>query len=352
MQGAELVCKRIDSFEVKAMRRRIITGVLAGIMMLLLIMDPETQLAGARDGITLCIATVIPSLFPFFVLTGLITSALVGVSSPVFRLFGRLCGMTPGTEPLLIIGLLGGYPAGAQAVRQSWRDGVLSDKEARRMMGFCNNPGPAFLFGICGPMFPAFWMVWILWGVVILSSVFTAAWLPSERNRPLSLRQNPVTTLPKALESGVKTAGIVCGWVVLFRILIAYLQKWVFAGLPPAWSCLLSGILELTNGCCALAAIPHTGLRFMLAALMLTCGGVCVGMQTASLTGRLGIGCYLRGKMIQTVFAITLALPVSVALECGFTPSLLPFCVPCAIFVLICAAKRKKRSGNSVAVGV
>ena len=71
----------------------------------------------------------------------------------------------------------------------------------------------------------------------------------------------------------MKTAGIVCGWVILFRILIAYLQKWAFAGLPPAWSCLLSGLLELTNGCCGLAVIPETGIRFMIAAVLLTCGG-------------------------------------------------------------------------------
>ena len=334
------------------MKRRTITGILAGILMLLLIIDPETQLMGAREGITLCIATVIPSLFPFFVLTGLMTSAFAGMRSTAFRCLGRLCGMTPGTDPLLIIGLLGGYPAGAQAVSQAWRDGLIDDREARRMIGFCNNPGPAFLFGICGPMFPSFWMVWALWGVIILSSVFTAAWLPSERCRPLTLRQKMVTTLPKALESGVKTAGIVCGWVILFRILIAYLQKWAFAGLTPAWSCLLSGLLELTNGCCGLAAIPETGIRFMIAAVLLTCGGVCVGMQTASLTGALGIGSYLRGKLIQAMFAAALALPVSAALETGFSPYVLPFCVPCIIFLLICGAKHKKRSGNSVPVGV
>lgn len=334
------------------MKRRIITGILAGGMMLLLIIDPKTQLAGARDGITLCIATVIPSLFPFFVLTGLMTSALAGTTSPIFRLLGKLCGMKPGTESLLLIGLLGGYPTGAQAVCQAWRDGALDNKEARRMMGFCNNPGPAFLFGICGPMFPDLWIVWVLWGVVILSAALTAAWLPSEQDRPLILRQKSATTLPKALESAVKTAGIVCGWVVLFRILIAYLQKWVIAGLPPAWSCLLSGLLELTNGCCGLAAIPQTGLRFLLAAVLLSCGGVCVGMQTASLTGPLGISSYLRGKMIQTAFATALALPVFAALEGGISPIVLPFCAPCVIFLLICGAKSKKRSGNSVAIGV
>ena len=150
----------------------------------------------------------------------------------------------------------------------------------------------------------------------------------------------------------MKTCGIVCGWIIVFRILIGYLQKWVYGGLPPAMRCFLSGILELTNGCCDLTVIRSNGLRFMLAAVMVTFGGVCVGMQTVSLTGRLGIGSYLRGKSVQTAFVVTLALPVFAALEYGFSLLIFPFCVPCFILTLICAAKSKKRSGNGAAVGV
>ena len=38
----------------------------AALGMLVLILDSKTALAGAREGIDLCIRTVIPSLFPFF----------------------------------------------------------------------------------------------------------------------------------------------------------------------------------------------------------------------------------------------------------------------------------------------
>ena len=38
----------------------------------LLLLHPEQAGAAVRDGLTLCAATVIPSLFPFFVLTALL----------------------------------------------------------------------------------------------------------------------------------------------------------------------------------------------------------------------------------------------------------------------------------------
>ena len=68
--------------------------------MLALILDGRTAIDGARQGIELCLRTVIPSLFPFFVLSILLTSSLLGSSLIVLRPLGRLFGMPEGAEPL------------------------------------------------------------------------------------------------------------------------------------------------------------------------------------------------------------------------------------------------------------
>ena len=49
--------------------------------MLALILDGRTAIDGARQGIELCLRTVIPSLFPFFVLSILLTSSLLGMAN-------------------------------------------------------------------------------------------------------------------------------------------------------------------------------------------------------------------------------------------------------------------------------
>ena len=76
-------------------------GLAAGIGMLILILDSKTALEGARAGLDLCIRTVIPSLFPFFVLSMVFTGALMGTSLRWLRPVGALCGMPGGAEPLL-----------------------------------------------------------------------------------------------------------------------------------------------------------------------------------------------------------------------------------------------------------
>ena len=282
--------------------------IVPGIGMLCLILDPHTALNSAAEAVDLCAKTVVTSLFPFFVLSSLLTSSLLGAQSKFLRPLGRLCKMQTGTESLLLIGFLGGYPTGAQAISQGWQDGVLDKHQAQRMLGFCCNAGPAFLFGICGQMFPSLWMPWLLWAVHILSAVLTARLLPSASHGIRLLPRKSDLSLPEALDRAIKNTGRVCGWVFLFRILIGFLKKWLFCSIPSGISVFLSGLLELTNGCLLLTGIDNIGLRFLLASVFLAFGGLCVVMQTVSVTGKLGLGHYLRGKLIQSAFSALICL--------------------------------------------
>ena len=101
----------------------------------------------------------------------------------------------------------------------------------------------------------------------------------------------------------------VCGWVILFRLLIGFLERWTI-GIPDVLSVLISGMLELTNGCMMLKNVGSVGLRFYICSLLLAFGGLCVTMQTVSVAGDLGIGHYLRGKLLQTMFSGLLSLAV------------------------------------------
>ena len=121
----------------KAQNRRIAIVCTAG--MLLLILDSKTALRGALDGIDLCISVLIPSLFPFFVLSIMLTGALSGQVIKCLQPVGAICKMPPGSESLLAIGFLGGYPVGAQSVSQLFQQGKLSTLQAMRLLGFCNN---------------------------------------------------------------------------------------------------------------------------------------------------------------------------------------------------------------------
>ena len=318
--------------------KQLFLGVGSALAMLVLILDGKTALAGAQQGVQLCLMTVVPSLFPFFFLTNLLTSSLSGVPSRVLRPLGKLFGVPEGTESLLLAGLLGGYPAGAQSVAQSYRAGRISRQEGERLLAFCNQPGPAFLFGMVGFLFPRKWMVWILWAIVLLSALVTARFLGDTPGRTISL---PAKKSTSPLAAALRATGTVCGWVVIFRVILAFLSRWVLWLVPVEGQALLTGLLELTNGCLLLGSIPDMRLRFLLAVVLLTFGGLCVGLQTLSLLEGLSPRSYLLGKLLQTVVALSLALAVTLGI-----------CLPVAVLFLLFALARQKRSSIPGKAGV
>lgn len=290
------------------MKRGIWTAILSAMGMLALIIDGKTALAGAADGIDLCLKSVIPSLLPFFVVSMLLTSSLWGSKflSPV----GRLCGMPEGSESLLIVGLLGGYPVGAQSVAAAYRRGELAREQAQRLLGFCSNAGPAFFFGIVASRFAQWWAGLALWIIHILSALLVGTLLPGKDRSPVRLSESGVMTLPAALQQSIRVMANVCGWVILFRILISFLERWILWLLPLDATVFMTGLLELANGCCSLNAVADTKLRFIIASVILALGGLCVTMQTLSVTNDLGIGKYLLGKLLQGVISLIFSICV------------------------------------------
>ncbi len=311
------------------MKRKPYLGAAAFLGLLILILDSRRALEGAREGLELCIRTVVPSLFPFFVLSGVLTANLG--TFPGLKALGKAFGLRNGAETLLIPALLGGYPVGAQSAAQLYRAGRLDRQSAEKLLAFCSNGGPAFLFGMAGGLFSRPWMAWGLWGIHVLSAWLVARLMPVQVKIPLSEKKAPG---PDVLSLALETMGKVCGWVILFRVVIAFLSRWFLWALPLETQVLLIGCLELSNGCCELALISSENTRFVLCAGMLAFGGLCVTMQTASVTGGLSLRYYLRGKALQTLFSLVL----SSAVVLGYwylLPGLL-------VFFLILPRKRKK----------
>ncbi len=293
------------------------TTLFSAMGMLLLILDGSTALAGAREGVQMCLYTVIPALFPFFVLSGILTASLTGARFAVLGALGRFCRIPAGAEGVFLIGLLGGYPSGARSVHQLWQEKQLSNLQAKRMLGFCSNAGPSFLFGICGSLFPSPLVGWLLWLIHIASSLFAARVLPEvDENDPVRLTEKGVSMV-QALKNALGAIASVCGWIIVFRILLAFLDKWVFATKSGLLRLAFTGILELTNGCLWLANLENTGLRLLLCGVFLAFGGLCVLLQTVSVTGNLGLGLYLPGKLLQTLMSGFLCLVA----QCFLLPS-------------------------------
>lgn len=319
--------------------------------MLLLILDSKTALAGAAEGLELCIKVVIPSLFPFFFLSVLLSSSLVGRRVPFLAALGRFCGIPRGGESLLLPGFLGGYPVGAQCIAQANQAGQLSDEDARRMLGFCSNAGPAFLFGMVSRLFDRSGTVWLLWAIHILSALLVGMLLPGKSRSLAAVSSAPPVSAAQAMTRALTAMSGVCGWVMLFRVILTVGQRWVLWLLPNTLQITASGILELSNGCLSLLSVENPGLRFVLCSLFLGFGGLCVLMQTVSVTAKPGLGSYIPGKLLQSCISFLLSALAQLLLFPEGSRWRIPTGILSAVsaFLLISVlAVRKKQNRGSI----
>ncbi len=289
------------------MKQRLWTCTAAAAGMLLLILDTKTALLGAKEAFSLCMHTVVPALLPFVFLSSLLTSALTGAQSPLLRPIGMLLRIPKGSESLFIIGALGGYPTGAQAISAAYSAGQLHKRDAQRMVGFCSNAGPSFLFGITAAAFSNPSAPWMLWLIHLTAAVIAAVLLPGGCKAAASIRPVRPITAFASLQRSIKVIAQICGWILLFRVLLAFLDRWFLWLVEPDCQVVFRGLLELTIGCTSLDSIANTGLRFTVCAAILGFGGLCVVMQTASCTAELGMGMYIPAKVLQCIISAMLA---------------------------------------------
>lgn len=323
------------------------TGIIAAIGFFVLLIDTKTALLSAQEGISLCISTVIPSLFPFFVLSSFINTSLLGKRIRMLQPICKICGIPQGAESLLMLGFLGGYPIGAQCISDAYAKGALKKADAQRMLGFCSNSGPAFIFGMIGSLFSHPLLPWILWLLHILSALLVGCILPRNITQPCAISERKPLAISNTLKNCLSVMASVCGWVVLFRVVIGFCQHWFLWFLPESIQAFLSGILELSNGCFALQNVTSDAVRFILCAGILGFGGICVGLQTVSVTNDLGTGMYFPGKLLHGLISIVAAVILQQFLfpsqkRFSLSPILLLLCLIIATGILFILYGKKK----------
>ncbi len=291
--------------------------------------DSAAVSAAVREGLSLCARVLIPSLFPFFVLSNLFVRRGYHqfVSAALRPVMGPLFGLPADAAGALALGAVGGYPIGAATAFDLYGHGKLTGRETARLLCFCNNAGPGFIFGVVGlglfQSVPA--------GLRLYAAHLAGALLAGIGARILSGASAPPAppfspeeageSFPASFTASVRAAASsmlnVCAFLVFFSVLLAFLHQtriWTLpARLPGAGAdtarAILDGFLELSHGIEALRALPER-TAMAAASFLLGWGGLCVHCQVLSISaGRdVDMGPYYRGKLAQGLLAALLTL--------------------------------------------
>ena len=318
--------------------RDLAAGMALLALTLSLVTLPQEAMEAARGGLTLCGQVIIPSLFPYFILSSLLVE--LGLAACLGRLLSPvmspLFGVSGSGASALVLGLVGGYPVGAATVRSLYESGSCSKREAEGLLTFCNNSGPAFILGVAGAgVFQSVSTGFLLYAIHIISALLTGLlfcrlWPGGKADRQ-ETTASPVkavrasTAFTRSIQKALTSTLAICAFVVCFTVLLRLLtDTGVLGGLArcvntllvplgwdPVWTRrLLAGLLELSTGVTGLAGTGAWGMRLVLAAFLLGWGGLSVHCQTAALLEGSGLTCRWMplAKLVHGLLSAALAV--------------------------------------------
>ncbi|MCQ2418325.1 MAG: hypothetical protein MJ085_00935 [Clostridia bacterium] len=299
---------------------------------------------GIVAGIRVAGATVIPALFPYFVLSNLFLQSGMNFPKVLRQSFRRLFHTTEAGLSAFVFSLIGGYPLGAKTVSELYSEKKLTAQDAASLLRFCNNTGPAFFLGVAGGKILGSTFA----GAALYCIHIASAMLCGILFRPKQARQYSLTrenTMPfsfaRAFPQSVLRASTsilnISAFVILFSGYQAAMDslhfvkqaKIVLSGqlrFPvPVIDAICSGVLEMTSGLVKLKSLTNKSLVFALASFLISWGGMCVHFQTLSqLNGDISTKGYYAAKLFQGVFAFIMALPIG---EMMYHHRLQPICL-------------------------
>lgn len=285
----------------------------AGIFCLTLIIlsHPAQCLSFALNGLNLWFQKMIPALFPFMVLSGImirmnLTDAFVKLLSPVLK---PLFCLSNSCIYIIFMGFLCGFPMGAHVTAQLYMRKQISKKEAELLLAFCNNIGPVYfisfalpVIGISKKLFPVIGMYGLplLYGLILRHTVY-AKDIPKRRYSPITPELTTSVNFLAALDESVTSAlsGIarLGGYMIFFNLLNIIPAIY----LPEAIRAYGSCFLEITGG---LQILQNASPIYALC--ILPFGGLSCLAQTYSMIkeSNLSLGNYLFHKILLTVFSV------------------------------------------------
>lgn len=262
-------------------------------LFLLMLFSPETVATGAANGLLLWYRQVLPVLFPFLLITGLMirTESISLINHTLSPILKPFLGISENASFSVVCGFLCGFPVGAKSCSDLTDKGEISSAEGEYLLSFCNNVSPAFLTGYVAvqslkqPEMAQICLLFPILAALCCSFLFRRWYLLRNPFAVVGEQADPRQFLPfsEALDESILSAcdsiTKIGGYMIVFSVLISFMAKLSFQNF--FWKLLLLPGVELTGGIRMLCQLDLTSeLRFLLVMAHSSFGGVCALFQT------------------------------------------------------------------------
>ena len=269
----------------------------------------------AKKGLSISFEVVIPTLFPFFILSDLIVAYFK--ESPFdLGVFQKVTNLPAAALPALLIGSVCGFPTGAATAHSLYKGDRLTKRECERVIAISNNPSPAYLIGGIGYSTYGNERFGLSIYLSVLISSLLIDKLANFRHHNEILCDNNIKSDVNirrfSLSDSISNAGLssirIASCITFFFIMSGVFSSFFGRGIIQST---ILGFLELTS-----ASISTYALNLpILAALAITSlaagfGGLSVFMQIKAIIS--GSDISLGGVLLKRFLVGIISMPISV----------------------------------------
>ncbi len=315
---------------ITATKRYLLGQVLFVILCLLLfiifISNSNVVLDSVKSSIDLCTKTIIPSLFPFFIISELIISGNLG------NLFGKAiqkpCNMILGISGLslypIVVGMLCGFPVGAKITMTLLDKGDICKKEAERVLCLCNNPSPTFLINIVGVSLYSnkklgmiFFCITVLTTIILgigCNLLFGKVYITNTSTNFFKF-EIKISKVTQIIGDSIYPVLKVCAYIIFFSALIDCIKSiLIYFNINEYVLATLHGILELSGGAKAISSLNNTIVSLCLLAFVVGWSGVSVHLQIMSICQNKDVNLkpYIVAKLLQGILSLIIVFIIHI----------------------------------------
>jgi len=313
-----LLKKRLENSK-KYTSGQIIFPLIYSFSFILILKEADTAIEYMKTGLLLCARTVIPSLFPFMVISELIVKS--GLGEVIGNIIGyplkKLLGISHSASCAVLMGILCGFPIGARTIISLLDNEQITEKEASRLLTFCNNPSSGFIVSAVGvSLYSNKKIGIILYTVTLVSAVligFAQRFFSDYSPQNTSHKTKYYFPKPDIFTSSVSGASYgmlsVCGYVVFFSTIIGCLSNILSPlNLSNFTLSFIYGFFELSGGVSLSSTIGTSIKGLCLSAFIIGWSGLSVHFQVMSVCNGYNISFkkYFLAKFFQAILNSTL----------------------------------------------
>ena len=276
----------------------------------------ETVYTSIMYALDIWVNKLIPSLFPFFIITDILIN--YNITGYIPKIIKKICkyifNISDNMLTIFILSMFSGFPTNARSARALYDKGLISVEEANHILIFSHFANPAFILTTIAIYFfnnrelGIYLLIIHYLSNFILGFCFRFFFKYTDSNNTNGNSISFSNIFIGSIKNAIDTIITICGVIVIFLLLSSIIiNTFNFNGYTKM---IIKGIFEITIGIESLSKLGLTNSsKLIISSIFLAFGGISVHVQVLSqIVGtKIKYIYFFMGRMYQVIISLILA---------------------------------------------